>query len=296
MTDSPQSTPTLISTPLQLRALAEAAVAKFGDYMVGVPVTGPIHRSLDLSVDGRRSVKGDVVQPCGKGPHPAMVFIHGGGWVMGDLDTHHQLVLRFAEQGFVVVAMDYGLAPEQPFPAGYEDAVTAVRWTLDNVARFDGDPERLVLVGDSAGANIAAGMAVSERDLPIRALGLAYGVYDLEHMPTAPHVHANDFLSNLHQAYVGAENLHLLKDPRVSPIHAAERLPPAIVMVGSTDPLATEAAALAERLRQADIPHQHVVVADYPHAFLHLETMPETLPAFATIARFLHAHSAPAAD
>ena len=280
---------TKVEGALQLRALANERISAFSDYIVGTPKTGRIHRGLSLESGSRRPVKADIVEPDATKPFPVMVFIHGGGWVMGDLDTHHQVVLRFAEQGFLVVAIEYGLAPEEPFPAGYDDAVAAIRWTVDNAARFGGDPDRLVVVGDSAGANITAGVAASEPDLPIKAVGLVYGVYDFEHMPTSPEIHADGFLADLHQAYLGASGQHLLSDPRVSPIHAAENLPPAILVVGSLDPLASESAALAERLAAAGIEHQHVVLSDYNHAFLHLETAPETLPAFETIASFLHA-------
>ena len=280
-----------ISTPLELRAFAQAAVARFGDLIAGTPNTGPSHRGLVLETASHRPVRADVVEPPGAGPHPVMVFIHGGGWVMGDLDTHHQLVLRFAEQGFVVVAMDYGLAPEEAFPAGYDDAVAAIRWTLDNIARYGGDPDRLVVAGDSAGANIAAGVAVSEPDLPIRAVALAYGVFDFENMPTSPQVHTDDFLANLHQAYLGPTGLDRLRDPRVSPIHAAGRLPPTILVVGADDPLVTESAALAQALAASGVPHRLVVLEGYSHAFLHMEKLPETLPAFAAMATFLHQHA-----
>ena len=278
---------TRVETALELRALAQERMRDVGGLAAGAPETGPVHRGLFLDTASHRPVRADIVEPATPGPNPVMVFIHGGGWVMGDLDTHHQAVLRFAEQGFVVVAIEYGLAPEEPFPAGYDDAVAAIGWTVENIARYGGDPDRLVVAGDSAGANIAAGIAVSRPDLPVRALALVYGVYDFEHMPTSPEIHGDGFLADLHQAYLGPEGLHLLRDPRVSPIHAAADLPPAIIMVGSLDPLASESRALAVKLAAAGVEHQLVVLPGYHHAFQHFETMPETVPAFRTIASFL---------
>ena len=156
-----------IGTALELRAVAQGRMKDFSTLAAGRPETGSIHRGLLLETRAHRPIKADIVEPTTSRPNPVMMFIHGGGWVMGDLDTHHQLALRFAEQGFVVVAIEYGLAPEEPFPAGYDDAVAAIGWTVANIARYGGDPDRLVVFGDSAGANISAGIAVSRSDLPI---------------------------------------------------------------------------------------------------------------------------------
>lgn len=219
-----------------------------------------------------------------------MVFVHGGGWVAGDLNGYHQVVRRFAEQGFVVVAVGYGLAPERPFPMGYDDCVTAVRWTVANIARYGGDPDRLVIAGDSSGANLAAAVAVAEPALPIKAAALVYGVFDIMDVPTSPEVHADGFSDELRRSYLGESHLHLLKDPRVSPIYGANRLPPTIIAVGTDDPAYGQSTQLAEALLKEGVEHEVLVVQDYPHAFLQVETLPETLSAFAAIASFLAKH------
>ena len=272
---------------MEFRALADKLTQGLNKVIIGEPHTGPIHRNLQAQFGDRNRVKVDVVEPIGDGPHPVMVFVHGGGWVAGDLNGYHQMVRRFAEQGFVVVAVEYRLAPESPFPSGYDDCVTAVRWTIANIARFGGDPDRVVIAGDSSGANLAAAVAVSEPALPIKVAALFYGVFDIRDVPTSPEVHAEGFTDELRRSYLGESHLHLLEDPRVSPIYGAGRLPPTIIAVGTADPAYGQSMLLAEALLEAEVEHDLLVVQDYPHAFLQVETLPETLPTFRAIASLL---------
>src|SRR5258708_35626434 len=98
-------------------------------------------------------------------PLPAVVYFHGGGWTCGDLDTHDSVCRGIAAQSrFAVVAIDYHMGPEHRFPAAVEDALAAVRWIAANAGSFGIDPARLVVAGESAGGNLAAGAA-----LPLRA-------------------------------------------------------------------------------------------------------------------------------
>mgnify|MGYP000996500698 CR=1 FL=1 len=150
---------------LAIRERARDLWERLNRHPAGTPRTGAVHRGVTLRVKARHDVRADIVEPIGAGPHPVLIYAHGGGWVAGDLDTYFQLVRRFAEQGFVVVCIDYRLAPENPFPAGYDDIASAVIWAQENISTYNGDPDRIAIAGDYAGANLAAAVAGSENDL-----------------------------------------------------------------------------------------------------------------------------------
>ena len=125
-------------------------------------------------------VTADVVVPEGEGPHPVLVYLHGGGWICGSPRTHRKLACRFAEAGQLVFNIDYRLAPEHPFPTPFEDCLAAVQWAAREAPRFGGDPSRLAVGGDSAGGNLSAAVAAALADEPERprAALLLYGVFD----------------------------------------------------------------------------------------------------------------------
>ncbi|GAA4694355.1 alpha/beta hydrolase [Pseudonocardia yuanmonensis] len=199
----------------------------------------------------------------------AVVYLHGGGWVVGDLDTHDPLCRRVAnELGAVVVSVDYRLAPEHPFPAGLDDAVTALRWTL---ARH---PERPVgVAGDSAGASLAAGLALRARDagLPLAAQLLFYPATDPS--MTSPSVRENGegyFLTHADmiwflEQYVPGGGAGI---PEVDLLTAdVAGVAPAVVATAEFDPLRDEGAAYTERLAAAGVPVEHLSGAGLVHGF-----------------------------
>jgi acetyl esterase len=121
-----------------------------------------------------------IYRPEAAGPAPTIVFLHGGGFIVGDLDTHDSVCRRLVRDlGAVVVSVAYRLAPEHPFPAGYEDSVGAARHVADHIDDFGGG--KLAVAGDSAGGNLAAGVAQAFRDegRPLAAQLLAYPATDL---------------------------------------------------------------------------------------------------------------------
>jgi acetyl esterase len=177
-----------------------------------------------------------------------LVYFHGGGFIVGDLDSHDAHAIRLAnETGSVVISVDYRLAPEHRFPAAYDDCLAATRWANDNLAQWGGHAQRLAVGGDSAGGNLAAAVAITCRDtgIGLAAQLLLYPATDLSCMNGMPE-----------KAYLGEELKERLdKDPRVSPFHAATHvgLAPAILAFGTHDFLYKDNLAYAQVLRSAGV-------------------------------------------
>ena len=237
----------------------------------------------------------DILVPARPGPHPVLVYLHGGGWVAGSPKSHHKLGLRFAEAGFLVVNVDYRLAPEAPFPAPFDDCVFAVRWAAQNAARYGGDPKRLAVGGDSAGGNLTAAVTAHLAGDPsapaIRAALLIYGVFDFGafELASAPGTPQEELATKLRDAmvdaYLGAKrDPDLVKDPRVSPLRAAAKLPPSFLVVGTADPLVDQQKVLVAELERANVPHESVILDGMPHGFVQYEFLP---PARETIAKMV---------
>jgi acetyl esterase len=283
-------------TPLEMRKMLDG----FAPLMnAELPEVGALHEALPV----RDGVKTDVIVPRGAGPHPVLVYLHGGGWVCGSPKTHRKLACRFAEAGYLVFNVDYRLAPEHPFPTPFEDCLAAVRFAHREAERFGGDPARLAIGGDSAGGNLAAAVATALAKDPARpkAALLIYGVFDFALLtadlpkyaaagPEAPAL-ARDMMEMMLGAYLGrTRGEALLRDPRVSPLHAAALLPPSHVVVGSIDDLVPQSDALVKALAKAGVPHEHFVDDDMPHGYAQMEFLAGARPAIQRMIAFLRKH------
>jgi acetyl esterase len=208
---------------------------------------------------------------------PGLLYLHGGGWAAGDLDSHDHLCRHLAFAGDVAVAaLDYRLAPEHPFPAALEDTVAAWHW-LRGAARGLGlDPERLAVGGDSAGGNLAAALTLHLRDHgspPPRFQLLIYPAVDFSADNASLRENATGYLLTRDALemftgwYLGDDALR--RDPRASPLLAANHagLPPALIQTAEFDPLRDEGAAYAERLRAAGVAVDHRLYAGMLHGF-----------------------------
>ena len=196
-------------------------------------------------------------------PRPALVFFHGGGWVAGGLDTHDGLCRRLAiESGYAVIAVDYRLAPEHPFPAAVDDCLAATRWIARHAAALGVDPDRLAVGGDSAGGGLAVVVCQALRDEggPMITLQvLLCPILDLSRLSPSRREFADGFFVN--QATIERDFDDYCPpgvdrwDPRVSPLRAAslQGLPPAIVHAAEYDPFRDEALEYAARLRAAGV-------------------------------------------
>ncbi len=232
--------------------------------MTAGPAT-PLAVVRELSVPAPGApIKARLYRPSADGVLPGLVFFHGGGWVIGDLDSHDDLCRDLAAQAHcAVLAVDYRLAPEHRFPAAAEDAIAAADWAAANAAQLGIDPARLAVGGDSAGGNLAAVAALAARDAgrPLAAQLLIYPVTDLSRLDGESYrscaegygltAGAMTWFRDHYLADAGAA-----QDWRVSPLRASDlgRLPPALVVTAEFDVLRSEGEAYARRLADAGVP------------------------------------------
>ena len=229
----------------------------------------------------------------GAPPGGAVAYLHGGGWVAGGLDTHDGVCRRLARaSGAPVFAVDYRLAPEHPFPAGLDDAEAAVRGLLARAAALGFDPARLVLAGDSAGANLAAAVCGRLRDLspPVRLLVLICPILDVAAKSPSRRAYGEGFFLRAEamardlQGYAGDVDL---AGPELSPLRAAlAGLPPVRVHVAEYDPFRDEGVAYVHALRAAGVEARLTEHAGQIHYFYALPAaLPRAEAALAEIGR-----------
>ncbi len=195
------------------------------------------------------------------GPWPVLVFFHGGGWVIGDLDTHDTLCRELAlGSGCAVVSVDYRMGPEHPFPAAVDDAVAATRWVAARADALGLDATRLAVGGDSAGGNLAAVVALALRgELPLAFQLLIYPATDQHRLTDSHRDNAQGYLLTadtmawFHDHYI--TDLAQDDDWRASPLRHPDLrgLPPALVLTAGYDPLRDEGVAYAQRLSEAGV-------------------------------------------
>lgn len=234
----------------------------------------------DLAIDGSRGpIKLRVYGPGNEGPSPVLVFFHGGGFVLGSVETHDALCRAIClGAGVVVVSVDYALAPEHPFPAGLEDCIAALRWVAQHAETIGGNPRKLVLGGDSAGANLAVVSALQclkSGGPALAALLLAYPVVDAPDRSRPSYVERGEGfgLTAAAMDFFFAQYLDdpaLAHDPRVSPLRSEDlsALPSIWLLTAEFDPLRDEGIAFAQALGGAGVAVEHVHFHDANHGFL----------------------------
>ena len=262
-------------SPDEMRALYDAMSA-----MAGEPAeVGSVEDRTVPGPAGDVAVR--VYRPDVDGSAPVLVFLHGGGWVIGNVDSHDvtcRALCRDAET--VVVSVDYRLAPEHPHPAAVDDAWAALTWVATHSDEIGGDADRIAVGGDSAGGNLAALLALRARDEGGPALVhqlLIYPVTDLssEHPSWVENGEGYfltaDTMRWFISHYLGAGREHGdPTDPRISPLLAPDLsgLPPAQVLTAEFDPLRDEGDAYAARLAEAGVPVDHVSHPGLVHGFI----------------------------
>jgi acetyl esterase len=262
-------------------------VARSGYKAGAIAARGPDYQPIALAEVTDRVVAGSVpvriYRPGAPGPRPVVVYAHGGGWVIGDLDTHDD-TCRFLSQalGAVVVAVDYRRAPEHPYPAAIEDYWAAVNWVAQNAADLGADPGALALAGDSAGGHLAAAAALRARAAggpAIAVQAMAYPVTDATMStssdPLASYVTNREgygltatSMSWFIGCYLPDEADRSRPDNAPLLVEDLSGLPPAVVATAEFDPLRDEGAAYARRLREAGVPVTFLPGDGLVHSFL----------------------------
>ena len=217
-------------------------------------------------------------QPEGKPPFPALVFFHGGGWVLGNLDTHHSICSSLAFFAkIIVVSVDYKLAPEHKFPAAIEDARTALDWVYDHADQLSIDRSRIAVGGDSAGANIATVLSIINRDEGLNPPAfqlLVYPVTNLSSFETQSYrKYAEKFIVKhstmewFRSHYISSKKE--LKNHLVSPLLTdnLRGLPPAFIITAEYDILKDDGCAYAEKLKSFGVPVKYKCYNRMIHLF-----------------------------
>ena len=234
----------------------------------------------DLELDTAPPLRGRHYAPAEMGgPHPVLVYYHGGGFTYGDLDTHDAVCrILCRHSGAHVLAIDYRLAPEHPFPAAVDDARAALAWAYANAADLGADPHRIGVAGDSAGGNLAAVVAqLAAHDggpAPVLQV-LIYPVTDFSERRPSRQLFSEGFLLTdaemdwFEANYLGAGSSHQ-SDPRASPLLAADLagLAPALVVTAAFDPLRDEGEAYARALGNAGTPATLRRIPGFVHGFI----------------------------
>ncbi|MEP7058383.1 MAG: alpha/beta hydrolase [Caldimonas sp.] len=270
--------PTHTLTPTDARALYRDRRA------LTQPVPPQVGEIRELGADGPHGpIPLRLYRPLADGAAPraalpVLVYFHGGGWVIGDLETHDTLCRELANgSGCAVVAVDYRMGPEHRFPAAVDDCIAATYWVRREAAALDLDPSRLAVGGDSAGGNLAAVVAIAARDagdLPIAYQLLIYPATDMRR--GAPSHTTNgegylltrDSIAYFHDHYITRAEHDL--DWRASPLLHPDlsKLPPALVLTAGYDPLRDEGHDYAVRLTQAGSRASYVCFERQIHGFI----------------------------
>jgi acetyl esterase/lipase len=271
-----RETPVRIYWPLSTLALDSPATAG------GSAALDPPLLSDGLATAPDIKGQGDNGDGCDslREPLPVLVFIHGGGFVLGDLDQYDDICRRLCNGAHaIVISVDYGLAPEWKFPTSVEECYAVTRWAYEHAEALGGDPRRLAIAGDSSGGNFAAAVTLLARDRGENApqlmyQALLYPAVDLfgesgskSRLASGYFLEAGDMLW-FRECYLPSEEA--AKDPLASPLLAESHagLPPLFIITAEFDPLHDEGVAYADKLSRAKVPVEHV---DYPgmiHGFI----------------------------
>lgn len=240
----------------------DAVMALVKENNIVLPAPGVDTSGKDIPVSGGKIHLRIYTPKTGTGPYPVIVYYHGGGFVIADLDVYNASAQGLAEQvGAVVVSVAYRLAPEHKFPTAHNDAFAAYEWTVKNAAAIKGDPKKIAVVGESAGGNLAANVSIMARDkkimVPVHEL-LVYPISQADMNTKSYQEYAN--AHPLNKAMMGWFTKNYLttmaeaKDPRISLVNAnLKGLPATTIITAEIDPLNNDGVMLADQLKAAGV-------------------------------------------
>lgn len=274
------------------------AVARTLIYNTNAPKVGAVFRNVPYALDDSKQ-RMDIVCPAGDSRRPIIVFIHGGGWVSGNKDNYLRLCKCYAREGYVVFSINYRLAPRFPFPLPLHDIALAIEWIVLHASEYQGDPTRLVLAGDSAGAHMAAWFAAGlrERQLfdnttiksslspnDVKGLLLFYGIYNLKTLKET----GFPGIWSAAKAFLNGASEEL-----ASPIYSIDSsFPPSFICCSERDWLCSQSLELAQQLEEKGVLHETMVFSknQYPeacHPFMELYFLRCSKQAFKASITFL---------
>ncbi|WP_172652810.1 flavin-containing monooxygenase [Rhodococcus opacus] len=261
------------------------------EQLVGLQIPGPDMQVQDIAEPAVRVYTPNTQAPDGR---PVIVFLHGGGWVAGSVDVVDNPCRQIAQAAdAIVVSVDYRLAPEHPYPAAHDDAFEAVRWVHENIGSYGGDPDNIVVMGESAGANLAASTALRARDAGLTLAGqvLVYPPTDPE-ASTQSRVEFADgpFLSvtavdTMWGAYLNGAEVTDVVAPLRADLHD---LPPALIFSMELDPTRDEAEDYVHALRKSGVPVEHHRLPGMIHGVFNMDaTVSAATEMYASTAQFV---------
>jgi len=238
----------------------------------------PVDRVEELTIPGPAGpLRARLYAAASDGPMPVAVYFHGGGWVLGDVDSHDNGARALTNSaGTLTVSVEYRRAPEHPFPAAVEDCLAALTWVAAHAGALGGDARRIAVAGDSAGGNLAAACALHSRDgaaPPLAFQLLIYPVLDSDlETPSYRELAEAPVLTRARMAYFWEQyvpDAAQRSDWRCAPLRAPDLagVAPAMIIGSGIDPLFSEGVAYAERLRTAGVAVEHIAFPRMTHAF-----------------------------
>jgi len=291
------------------QVIAGRARATRPDVEGSLPQLAEVHEGVVLREREGLALTAEVYVPEGDPPFPGMLYLHGGGWCRRRAADARYPAMHLAAGGHLVFNLDYGLAPEHPFPRAVEDTVYAARWIAANGPSYGGDGGAIAIGGESAGANLSAAAIaflaggveddLDQGDLRGAAVAfsaalLAYGIFDFPLLVTEPgsNVGSVEWMWNV--AYLGPHFLSLHRNPLVSPVFAPnlDRFPPTYLAVGDEDSLLSQSLSMTKALTQANVATTLSVIEGCDHAFLNLtHLLPAAGPEFERMRGWLAGHT-----
>lgn len=267
-------------TPSSFRAIMDKRDLKILD---GNPI--PVRKISNLAIEGRNGkIPIRMYLPRSEANNPVIVYMHGGGFVVGSLNSYDKVCRRICKMNnAIVVSVDYRLAPEHKFPAAVEDCYDATSWVASNIEKYGGNPEKLVVMGDSAGGNLATVTAIQARDLGTPNIAFQVLVY-----PTVDARMGHPSIIGNGKGYILTKDImtwfldHYSKteqdkhNPLMSPLLTKDlsNLPPALIQTAEFDPLRDEGIDYVDKLREAGNEVIHTNYEGLTHTYF---TMPDFL-------------------